>query len=638
MQTNTFFTLYNSLSLSFLFLLVITSFSISSLVLGAASYPNVANAQPIALKDMVAYQKQSNFIKEFKTPLAERGLKGITTDPMGNAWFYHSTYNTSTIVRFNPASMNFTKYAVPGKTVVDNAIVNLAGGQLVFDNENNLVWFTDARTNSIGKLDVKSGNIQLVNIPTHKAGPMGIALSPDGKNIWFAEITGDRITKLDIQTNKIIEYPIIVPGNSITGSSEDNGPTFLSFDSKGILWVTLSYSSSVLRVEPWALIPNVTSMGISVFTLPKSQIFSPFGIAVVDYKKGESTQQRMYVSDHGSSRVVSSNADPSLLFQSYISYWTSPSSVYPTTLPGQIVADKSGKDIYFPEHGGNRIAKVDVDSGQMTEYDIPTGPLSTALFAAISQDGKKVWFTEWASDKIAYLDTTIPVPFIMQVPGYNNINTNNNTNTNTNTLMVLKRNEPKTLGVVLNTVKNNETAIGASSPSPSKLQTLLDNIKLSVIGMSESGLAGINYTAQPQRINLDKNSTTNSQIAFQLTNYANSPPSIRPGQYTIMVRATALENKGNNSVVSLLYPVQVMLDVPAVATSPTQQQQLQLQQAYSNGTGNNHQTPASAFFDYTSIGGILRIFPLLVAIGLIGYIVYRRIERSRKTTEQSHQQ
>ena len=171
MQDNNFVTWPNLILLSILFLLV-TSFSTSS---SSLSYPKVANAQPITLKDMVTYEKQSNFIKEFKIPLSERGLKGITIDPQGNAWFYHSTYNTSTIVRFNPASLKFTKYSVAGKTVVDNAIVNLAGGQLVFDGATNIVWFTDARTNSIGTLDVKSGKIQLINIPTAKSGPIGRA-------------------------------------------------------------------------------------------------------------------------------------------------------------------------------------------------------------------------------------------------------------------------------------------------------------------------------------------------------------------------------------------------------------------------------------------------------------------------------
>lgn len=630
MQASNSFTWSNFLLLSILFLLV-TSFSISSSFL---FYPRVAIAQPITLKDMVTYERQSNFIKEFKIPLTERGLKGITTDALGNAWFYHSTFNSSTILKLEPTTMKFARYSVPGKTIVDNAIINLAGGQLVIDNVNNVVWFTDARTNSIGKLDVKSRDFQLVSIPTPKAGPMGIVLSPNGKSVWFAEITGNKIANLDVQSNKIIEYPVIGSARSSNNNrilnNQDNGPTFLTFDSKGVLWVTLSYSSTVLRVEPWTLIPNSSTMGMSPFTLAKSETFSPFGIAVVDYKGG--TQQRMYVSDHGSSRVISSDAGPNLLLQSYLSYWTSPSQIYPTTLPGQIVADKLGKAVYFPEHGGNRIAKINVDSGQMTEYDIPTGPLSTALFTAISGDGKKVWFTEWASNKIAYLDTTISVPLTIQVPGYYNINnTNDNNNNNSNTL-VLKRNEPKILDVVLRTDDNNKTVIEGNSPSTSR-SLLLNEIGISFVGMSESGIVGINYTAQPQRIDMEKNSTANSQIALQVENDENNNRIIRPGQYTIMVRATALENKDNNSVVSLLYPVQIRLDVP---TPPTNQ--MRPQQTYHNGISNNSQVPVNGFFDYTSLGGILRIFPLLVAIGLIAYIVYRRIERSRKTTQQHRQQ
>jgi len=581
----------------------------------------VTNAQPITLKDMVSYEKQSNFIKEFKIPLSGRGLKGITTDPLGNAWFYHSTYDTSTIVRFNPISLNFTKYSIAGKTVVDNAIVNLAGGQLVFDSTTNTVWFTDARTNSIGELDVKSGKILLINIPTARSGPMGITLSPDGKSVWFAEITGNRIANLDIQSKKIVEYPVIVSTNSITSTSEDNGPTFLTFDSKGVLWVTLSYSSSVLRVEPWELVPNVSSMGMSVFALPKSETFSPFGIAVLDYNG--STQQRMFVSDHGSSRVVSSNVDPNLLLQSYVSYWTSPSSIYPTTLPGQIVVDKLGKDIYFPEHGGNRIAKINVYSGQMTEYDIPTGPLSTALFTAISEDGKEVWFTEWASNKIAYLDTTIPIPLAMQVSNINNYNNS--------TLLVLKRNEPRILDVVLKG-QNTEANVPTISRS-----LLLNSINLSLVGMTDTGITGLNYTAQPQRIDMEKNSIATSQIALQVANDENNGRSsitaaTTPGQYTVMVRATALENKDNNSVLSLLYPVQIRLDIPPSPSTSTQQ-------TYSNVNKNNYQGPSNILFDFSSLLGILRFLALVTAIGLITHLVYRRIKGSRNAKQkQEHQQ
>src|SRR6266487_3814728 len=115
MKASKSFTWSNFLLLSILFLLV-TSFSISSSVL---FNPTAANAQPITLKDMVTYEKQSNFIREFKIPLSEQGLKGITTDTLGNAWFYHSTFNSSTILRLEPTTMKITQYSVPGKTIVD---------------------------------------------------------------------------------------------------------------------------------------------------------------------------------------------------------------------------------------------------------------------------------------------------------------------------------------------------------------------------------------------------------------------------------------------------------------------------------------------------------------------------------------
>ena len=112
------------------------------------AYPQLGDQ--ILTKDMITYSKQSNFIKEFKIPnnIQELGLKGITVDSEGNAWFYHATNKTSTVIKFNPQNENFTQYNVKGKTVVDNAIINLAGGQLIFDSKRSFVWFTDARTNS----------------------------------------------------------------------------------------------------------------------------------------------------------------------------------------------------------------------------------------------------------------------------------------------------------------------------------------------------------------------------------------------------------------------------------------------------------------------------------------------------------
>jgi DNA-binding beta-propeller fold protein YncE len=177
-----------------------------------------ANAQVLGPEDLVTYTARSNFIKEFKVPLAELGLKGITTDADGNAWFYHSTNQSSTILVLNLTTQQFKQYRIEGKTLVDPAIINLAGGQIAYDDKRNAIWFTDARTNSIGNLDIKSGIIRLHDIPTPNSGPMGIVLSPDRNEVWFTEITGNKLGKMDIESisnsaninssNIIKEYPV----------------------------------------------------------------------------------------------------------------------------------------------------------------------------------------------------------------------------------------------------------------------------------------------------------------------------------------------------------------------------------------------------------------------------------------------
>ena len=192
--------------------------------------------------DYIKYQYKSDFIKEFEIPIDnnETGLKGINTDSRNNVWFFHNTNTSSTIIEFNPSNKTFTKYPILKKTNVGNAITNLAGGQIIYDKTRNLIWFSDARTNSLGKLNMTDKKMELYNIPTNNSGIMGITLSPDNKSIWFAEIIGNNIGSFNIESNDILEYP--------TGMS--TGPTLLTFDKDGILWSSLSYSNEILRIEP----------------------------------------------------------------------------------------------------------------------------------------------------------------------------------------------------------------------------------------------------------------------------------------------------------------------------------------------------------------------------------------------------
>jgi virginiamycin B lyase len=537
-------------------LLLVGYYYYYSLLIASLLSVHIANAQIITPQEMVTYQKQSSFIKEFEVPVKELGLEGIATDTQGNVWFLHSTNKTSTVFKFNPGNGQFNQYPVQGETVADNAIINLAAGHLVFfDRENSGVWFTDARTNSIGKLDIQNGTIQLIKIPTQNAGPMGIALAPDGKSVWFTEIMGDKIAQVDIESLKITEYPL----------AEDSGPALLTFDDNGILWVSLSFSNSVLRIDPQVLSSTSgPSSAMTEFKLSGGEdTFSPFGIAVSGGK--------VYVSDHGSSRVVVTDTG----FVNYISYWTSPSKEFPTTLPGEIIVDKEG-DVYFPQHGGNRISVIDNATEVMTEYEIPTGPLSTALFITASDDGK-IWFTEWAANKIGYLDTNVKIPYDIEVAARD---------------ITLTDDESKSINISLKASGNNIS----SSPIS------LSEIEIGVIGMTDSGLQGLTYASQPQRVNLSQNHQADAKVDLEAEEGA------APGKYTLMVRAIAPEKDG--LFVSRLYPVSAILDV-----SPPQPQ--------ADNMDNDDSNVENTLSD------LVRYASLSAAIGLGGYIVYRRIKKRR---------
>ena len=327
------------------------------------------------------------------------------------------------------------------------------------------------------------------------------------------------------------------------------------------------------------------------FTLVKrfevEDIFSAFGIAITQDEHNDST---IFLSDHGSSRVIVSNLSSEL--KNYASYWTSPSQAYPASLPSQISADKVG-NVYFAQHGGNKISKISADSGLMTEFDIPTGPLATVVYIAVAPDAAKVWFTEWTSNRIGYLDNSLPSPLDLKMQ-----------NDRYPSPITLRTNQTFPLDVMV--TKDNNI------PRPLSLY----NIELSAIGMTDSGLQGVTYVAKPQRFNMNETSKINGSIGFNV-----NPDDAIAGKYTIMTRVSTMDR--DNLTVSSLYPQMVVLDVPI------HKSQLQnLPTTFDEQSSN----PTSLLRD------IARFASIGVEITLIAYLVYRKIgkrgENKRKRITQ----
>ena len=460
--------------------------------------------------EFVTYSKKSNFIREIPFPNEDFGLRGITTDKNGNAWIYHSTQNASSIYKFDPTTEKFSNFDILKKTNTKDVIVTLSGGYIIYDESRNTIWFTDARTNSIGKFNIENEQIDTIDIPTENSGLMGLILSPDKSKIWFTELSSDKFASLDIKTNEIKEYQI----------KENSGPVFLAFDEKGSLWITLAYSNSVLIIDVTNM-QSDTIPNISEITIPKPDFFSPFGIAIFKDSKGV---EKLILSDHGSSRVIVSELDSSL--KTYSSLWTSPNTLYPQTLPSQIDLDESG-NIYFAQHGGNKISKID-KSGTVTEYDVPTGPLSTVVYFDASKDGK-VWFTEVLANKIGYLDTSISIPFDIQV--------------DKEEIDFTEKETSKQAKIIVNNLKNNTNLVS------------LEDISISLVGMTDSGLNGVSFTATPSIINLNQENVESTLDVLVDKN-------AKSGTYQVMIQVSASEQVDKTMRISKLYPLTINIDLP----------------------------------------------------------------------------
>jgi virginiamycin B lyase len=552
--------------------------------------------------EFIKYHYQSSFINEFDIPIDnnDRGLKGITTDSKNNVWFYHNSNTSSTMIEFNPVNNTFTKYPISKKTNVDNAITNLAGGQLIFDEKRNSIWFSDARTNSLGIINLINKKINLYDIPTPNSGVMGIALSPENKSIWFAEIMGDNIGNFDIDTKKIIEYP----------TGESSGPTMLTFDDDGILWSSLSYSNEILRIEPWALIPGIEFNVMLKIKLKEPDIYSPFGLSVVNNINNDTTNNTVFVSDHGSSRIIAipmhNQNILNEVIENYTSYWTSPSKNFPNTLPSEIVSDKKGS-IYFAEHGGNRISKFSTDTKTMTEYEIPTGPLATTVFVALSTDNTKIWFTEWASNKIGFLDLTKQIPYKILL-------TNETLNDKP---LILKNNTSYKINVSI--IKNNFAFGDLGNLS-------LNNIELSVAGMTDNGPKGITYSFNPQRINLTESNTENSLLKLDMV--IKDDDKTRSENNTLMIIANIRDK--NNLTTSVLQPLPISIIKPEDSyanSSPSPSSTVEEQTATIKNSNSSSQI---------NFINIIKNVSLAIAIILIGYIIYKKMKKRKEIRQRKN--
>jgi streptogramin lyase len=244
-------------------------------------------------------------VKERK-PGFPTGLLGLREDRDGNLWL--GNMYQAQIVRFDKKTQKFSTWTLPKEQDIDAAQINMVSPQsshvdgkvwtqnngfagvhrldlatgrvetwepfksapkgephniydVVPDSRNN-AWFTDFRQRHIGRIDAKTGELRLFEMPASKAVTAPRRGQMDAQDrFWFAQYRGDKIGMLDTRTGEFREwavgpkwsapYDVALDRNqeAWTGSMIDDQVTRLDTKSGTMVQYLLPRETNIRRVH-----------------------------------------------------------------------------------------------------------------------------------------------------------------------------------------------------------------------------------------------------------------------------------------------------------------------------------------------------------------------------------------------------
>ncbi|MGD0657936.1 MAG: lyase [Syntrophorhabdales bacterium] len=221
------------------------------------------------------------------------------------------------------------------------------------------LWYTGQQSNTVGRLDPKTGKIREFRLSTPDSGPHGLVADKEGY-IWFTANYKGYVGKLSPSTGDIVEYRMPDP------AAKD--PHSLAFDQSGILWLTFEASNFIGRLDPRTgavrLIPSPTSHS------------QPYGIVVT-------SQGIPFYCEFGSNKLAS--IDPNTMV---ITEHRLPDGARPRRL-----TLAAGDKIYYTDYARGYVARFDPATGKVEEWASPGGPASKPYGIATRPDGM-VWYSE----------------------------------------------------------------------------------------------------------------------------------------------------------------------------------------------------------------------------------------------------
>ena len=292
-----------------------------------------------------------------------------------------------------------------------------------------LFWYTDEATDSIWRFSIADETYNTINFPiSEDVSSLPQKLVIDGSNVIVNDFTGGKLTIFGYSQDSL-SYASIP--SALDGFTSD-----FTIDSENNIWYTNWNSDGTgilikFNYKEWESQLSISSQAdglllqdfIQFFQFP-SGMTAPNGVSV-------GPNQNIWIVDTTSSYFFS--FDP--VTEEFTKYVTSVPTIdsygnasgfikSPISRPYWI--EHSGNNLVMNEQTANRIGVFNPSTETLVEYTVPSrnpnwSDCEGIEYCGVAQvfdfaiDGKKIWFTEWVENNIGVVDTSIPLPFSIDI-------------------------------------------------------------------------------------------------------------------------------------------------------------------------------------------------------------------------------
>jgi virginiamycin B lyase len=229
------------------------------------------------------------------------------------------------------------------------------------------VWFSAQRSGELGRLDPKSGKVEMIPLSS-RSSPHGVILGADGAP-WLTDSGQNAIVRVDPKTREVKSWPLP------EGTGYANLNTAI-FDRAGIHWFT-GQSGYYGRLDP-------RTGDLKVFEAPKGR--GPYGIHVTP-------DGTVYYASLAGSHIARLDAA------------SGKATVIEPPTRGQgarrVWSDSKGS-VWVAEWNSGQLSRYDPKTGAWAQWKAPGA--SPRVYAVYVDETDKVWVAEWSAQVMLRFD------------------------------------------------------------------------------------------------------------------------------------------------------------------------------------------------------------------------------------------